>query len=96
MIGPLTTGRKYPKEEFEGHPKAIRLFDGAIPFMFKRLGLSEADWKAYVRNLDAEKTGGSMREKARQGKILICGTVQVNLESESVRGSKIKKAVNIF
>lgn len=64
--------------------------------MLKRLGLSEADWKAYMRNLDTEKTGGLMREKARRGKIQICGTVQVNLDSESVRGSKIKKAVNVF
>lgn len=80
---------------YEDHPKAMRLFQGAVPFILKKLGLGEGDWKIYMRHVESEKKRVVMQREMR-GRKMVCGTVQVNLERECVRGTKVKKVVTIM
>lgn len=85
-----------PSQEYEDQPKAITLFEGAVPFILQHLGLSEGTWRAYLRHVDAEKTRRRSESNASRGRTQVCGTVQVNLESQSVRGNKITKRITVF
>ena len=82
-------------KKYDYQPKALRLFQGGVPLILEKLGLGEGDWKIYVRHLQNERTKLLMWREMR-GRKLVCGTVQVNLERECVRGTKVKKVVTIM